>query len=86
MEEALSKPAETKEKVVTIEEPLHRHLDGITPIQQVLDVIKSLHRITEETSETDHLTGMGTIFFHLGPIHTKSVLFQFRLLNLRFGL
>lgn len=55
MEEALSKPAEPKEKVVTIEEPLHRHLDGVTPIQQVLDVIKSLHRITEETAEIEEL-------------------------------
>ena len=44
----------TKEKVVKIEEPLHKHLDGITPIQQVLQVINSLYRISDETDASLH--------------------------------
>ena len=52
MEEAANKPKEVKEKVVKIEEPLHRHLEGVTPIQQVLEVINSLHRISDEVDNT----------------------------------
>ena len=59
LEEASSKPSEAKEKVVKIEEPLHRHLDGVTPIQQVLDVINSLHRISEEVDNTLQFDGKG---------------------------
>ena len=43
-----------KEKVVKIEEPLHKDLDGITPIQQVLQVINSLYRISDETDASLH--------------------------------
>ena len=60
MEEAATsptKPSDVKEKAVTIEEPLHRHLDGVTPIQQVLDVINSLHRISEEVDDTVSFNG-----------------------------
>ena len=62
-----------KEKVVKIEEPLHKDLDGITPIQQVLQVINSLYRISDETDASLHtfngefrsviLGGMVLLFF-----------------------
>lgn len=59
LEEATSKPpsADAKQKIVRIEEPLHRSLEGISPIQQVLDVIKSLHRLTEEVENSVFLPG-----------------------------
>ena len=43
----------TKEKIVQIEEPLHRQLDGITPIQQVLEVVNSLYRISDEAADNN---------------------------------
>ncbi|XP_066922502.1 E3 ubiquitin-protein ligase HECTD1-like [Clytia hemisphaerica] len=63
MEEAANKPKEVKEKVVKIEEPLHRHLEGVTPIQQVLEVINSLHRISDEVDDTVSFDDEKEVFY-----------------------
>ena len=77
-----------KEKVVKIEEPLHKDLDGITPIQQVLQVINSLYRISDETDASLHtfngefrsviLGGMVLLFFVMQrDVKKKGVLANF---------
>ena len=57
MTEAINQPREYKEKVVQIEEPVHSSLDEISPIQQVLDVLKALYRLSEESVDETSLSG-----------------------------
>lgn len=52
LEEALKDGIDTnKEKVFQIEEPVHRSLEEITPIQSVLDVVRSLYGLSEDINE-----------------------------------
>ena len=56
----LLRQASTSEKSLKIQEPvqsLQTSLEDLTPVQTVLDVVKSLHRLTEDINETVSLTG-----------------------------
>lgn len=63
MTEAINQPREYKEKVVQIEEPVHSSLDEISPIQQVLDVLKALYRLSEEIFDEAPLSGWPLYLF-----------------------
>lgn len=63
MTEAINQPREYKEKVVQIEEPVHSSLDEISPIQQVLDVLKALYRLSEESFDEAPLSGWPLYLF-----------------------
>ena len=63
MTEAINQPREYKEKVVQIEEPVHSSLDEISPIQQVLDVLKALYRLSEESADETSLSGWPLYLF-----------------------
>jgi len=53
MEEASKEPLEYKVQPITIKDSVHTSTNDIAPIQQVLDVLKALYRLSEESLAID---------------------------------